>query len=58
MEHNGCQIRLSSSGLDWMPFVAMPRQRPALIMAPHREAALAKAHEWIEAQLAAARDSA
>jgi hypothetical protein len=30
--------------------VAQPKQRPTLIMAPDREAAIAKADEWIELQ--------
>ena len=50
MEHEGYQIRLSPSGLEWLAFVALPKQRPTLILAPDRDAALAKAHEWIEAQ--------
>ena len=48
MEHNGYQIRLSPSGLEWLAFVALPKQRPTLILAADREAALAKAYEWIE----------
>lgn len=50
VEHNGYQIRLSPSGLEWLAFVALPRQRPTLIIAADREAALAKAYEWIEEQ--------
>jgi hypothetical protein len=50
VEHDGYQIRLIRSGLEWLAFVALPKQRPTLIMAPDREAALAKAHEWIERQ--------
>jgi hypothetical protein len=50
VEHQGYQIRLSPSGLEWLAFVALPRQRPTLIMAPNREAALAKAYEWIDLQ--------
>ena len=50
MEHEGYQIRLSPSGLEWLAFVALPKQRPTLILAPDRDAALAKAHERIEAQ--------
>jgi hypothetical protein len=50
VEHNGYQIRLSPSGPEWLAFVALPKQRPTLIMAPDREAALAKAYEWIEVQ--------
>ncbi len=52
VEHNGYQIRLSLNGLEWLAFVALPQQRPTLIMAPDREAALAKAYEWIDLQLA------
>jgi hypothetical protein len=58
VEYKGYQIRLSPSGLEWMAFVARPKQRPTLIMAADREAAIAKAHEWIEAQLASAKDPA
>ncbi|MGF9762318.1 hypothetical protein AAII07_44800 [Microvirga sp. 0TCS3.31] len=50
VEHSGYQIRLSPSGLEWLAFVALPRQRPTLIMAPDRAAALAKAYEWIDLQ--------
>ncbi|MBJ6128160.1 hypothetical protein [Microvirga splendida] len=50
VEHQGYQIRLSPSGLEWLAFVARPKQRPTLILAPDREAALAKAYEWIEGQ--------
>ena len=50
VEHNGYQIRLSPSGLEWLAFVALPKQRPTLILAPDREAALAKAYEWIDLQ--------
>ncbi|KLK90160.1 hypothetical protein DC522_12880 [Microvirga sp. KLBC 81] len=57
VEHNGYQIRLSPSGLEWMVFVALPKQRPTLIMAPDREAALAKAYEWIEAQRRSEKDA-
>ena len=52
MEHNGYQIRLSPSGPEWLAFVARPKQRPTLILAPDREAALAKAYEWIDQQRA------
>jgi len=52
VEHSGYQIRLSPSGLEWLAFVARPKQRPTLILAPDREAVLAKAYEWIEGQRA------
>jgi hypothetical protein len=51
VEHNGYQIRLSPSGPEWLAFVALPQQRPILIVAPDREAVIAKACEWIELQL-------
>jgi len=50
VEHSVYQIRLSPSGPEWLAFVALPKQRPTLIMAPDREAALAKAYELIEGQ--------
>jgi hypothetical protein len=52
VEHSGYQICLGSSGPEWLAFVALPRQRPTLIMAPDRAAALAKAYEWIDQQRA------
>ncbi|WP_404294766.1 hypothetical protein ACD578_26125 (plasmid) [Microvirga sp. RSM25] len=52
LEHRGYQIRLSPTGLEWMAFVALPKQRPTLIMALDRDAAIAKAYEWIDRQLA------
>ena len=51
VEYKSYQIRLSPSGLEWLAFVALPKQRPTLIMAPDRAAALAKAYEWIDLQL-------
>jgi hypothetical protein len=51
VEHSGYQIRLNPSGLEWMAVVARPKQRPTLIMASDREAALAQAFEWIDLQL-------
>ncbi len=50
VEHSGYQIRLSPSGPEWLAFVALPKQRPTLIMAPDREADIAKAYEWIKGQ--------
>jgi hypothetical protein len=52
VEHHGYQIRLSQSSLEWIAFVARPKQRPTVIMAPDREAVLTKAYEWIDRQLA------
>jgi hypothetical protein len=50
VEHSGYQIRLSPSGPEWLAFVALPKQRPTLILASDRAAAPAKAYEWIEGQ--------
>jgi hypothetical protein len=58
VEHKGYQIRFSRSGLGWMVFVTLPHQHPSLIRVPNRNAAIAKAQEWIEAQLASAKDPA
>jgi hypothetical protein len=57
LEHQGYQIRLSQTKLEWMAFVALPKQRPALIMVPDRQAVVNKAHSWIEAQLQSAKSS-
>ena len=56
MEHHGYQIRLSQSSLEWIAFVARPKQRPTVIMAPDRDGVLTKAYEWIEAQFTSAKD--
>jgi hypothetical protein len=55
LEHQGYQIRLSQTRLEWLAFVALPKQRPTLIMAPDREAVIAKSYEWIELQLRTAK---
>jgi|GEM_PF-3447977 len=52
VEYNAYQIRVSPSGMEWLAFVALPKQRPTLIMAADRESALAKAYEWIDLQRA------
>jgi hypothetical protein len=51
-QHRGYRIRLSQSSLEWIAFVARPKQRPTVIMAPDREAVLTKAYEWVDLQLA------
>ncbi|ANY82736.1 hypothetical protein BB934_31265 (plasmid) [Microvirga ossetica] len=56
LEHRGYQIHLSPGGLEWMACVALSKQRPILIMALDREAALAKAREWIDRPLASDRN--
>jgi hypothetical protein len=50
MEHNSYQICLSPSDLDWMAVVPRPQQRPTLITASDRNAAVAEAYEWIDRQ--------
>ncbi len=52
LEHRGYRIHLSPSHLEWVAFVTPPKQRPTLIMALDRDAAIAKAYEWIDRQLA------
>ncbi len=56
LEHRGYQIRLSQSSLEWIAFVARPKQRPTVIMAPNCEAVLIKAYEWIDRQLVSAKN--
>jgi hypothetical protein len=56
VERRGNQIRLSQSSLEWIAFVARPKQRPTVIMAPDREAVLIKAYEWIDRQLVSAKN--
>jgi hypothetical protein len=52
LEHRGYQIRLTHAALEWIAAVALPEQRPVPIMAPDRNAAIAKAYEWVNLQLA------
>ncbi|WP_246529732.1 hypothetical protein [Microvirga zambiensis] len=57
LEHRGYQIRLTHAGLEWVAAVALPKQRPTLIMAPDRGAAVAKAHQWVDIQLTSQKKS-
>jgi hypothetical protein len=52
VEHRGYQIRLRQSSLEWIAYVARPKQRPTVMMAPDREAVLTKTYEWVDLQLA------
>ena len=52
IEHRGHQIRLTQAGLEWIAAVALPGERPTLIMAPDRAIAINKANDWIDLQLA------
>jgi hypothetical protein len=58
LEHRGYQIRLSQTGVDWITFVALPKQRPTLFVARDREAVIAMAHEWIDKELRSVGNSA
>ena len=55
--HLGYQIRLTQAGLEWIAAVALPGERPTLIMAPDRETAINKAYDWIDLRLASDRTS-
>jgi hypothetical protein len=48
IEHHGYKIRLAQAGLEWIAAVALPGQRPTLIVASERETAITKAKDWIE----------
>jgi hypothetical protein len=52
VEHLGYKIRLTHAGLDWIAAVALPKQRPVVIVAPDRDTTVAKAWSWIEARVA------
>jgi len=47
LAHRGYQIRLTQAGFEWITAVALPWQRPTLIVASEREAAITKAKDWI-----------
>jgi hypothetical protein len=51
IEHRGYQVRLTHAGLEWIAAVALPGQRPTLIIAPDRETAIAKANQWVDLRL-------
>ena len=57
IEHRGDQIRLTQAGLEWIAAVALPGERPTLIMAPDRATAINKANDWIDLRLASGRAS-
>jgi hypothetical protein len=44
VEHHGHTIRLQPTALVWMAEVTGPDQRPEIVLAANREAALAMAH--------------
>lgn len=55
--HRGYQIRLTQAGLEWIAAVALPGQRPTLIVASERETAITKAKDWIDLRLVSDRTS-
>ena len=50
LEYLGYCIRLQPTALEWMAVITQPNQRPGIVLAADREAALVKAREWIAGQ--------
>jgi hypothetical protein len=50
VEHHGHTIRVQPTVLEWLAVIAGPDQRPEIVLAVDREAALAMAHQWINAK--------
>ena len=50
LDYLGYSIRLQPTPLEWMAVVTRPNQRPAIVLAPDREAALNKAWDWVAGQ--------
>jgi hypothetical protein len=50
LEYLGYGIRLQPTPLEWMAVVTRPNQRPGVVLAADREAALIKAQKWIAVQ--------
>jgi hypothetical protein len=48
VEHHGHTIRLQPTALEWMAVITGPDQRPEIVLAADRQAALAMAHQWID----------
>jgi len=48
LSHHGYDLRISHIGSDWLVYVSKPDEGPKLVTASTREAAIAKAHSWIE----------
>ncbi len=50
LEYLGYSIRLQPTPLEWMVVVTRPNQRPGIVLAADRAAALIKARDWIAVQ--------
>lgn len=50
LEYLGYTIRLQPTPLEWMAVVTRPNQRPGIVLAADRAAALIKARDWIAVQ--------
>jgi hypothetical protein len=50
LDYLGYNIRLQPTALEWMAVITQPNQRPGIVLAADREAALVKAREWIAGQ--------
>lgn len=50
LEYLGYSIRLQPTPLEWMAVISQPNQRPGIVLAADREAALIKAQDWIAVQ--------
>jgi hypothetical protein len=50
LDYLGYSIRLQPTPLEWMAVITQPDQRPGIVLAPDREAALSKARDWIAGQ--------
>jgi hypothetical protein len=50
LEYLGYTIRLQSTPLEWIAVITQPNQRPGIVLAADREAALIKAQNWIAVQ--------
>ena len=50
LDYLGYSIRLQPTPLEWIAVVTRPNQRPGIVLAADREAALIKARDWIAGQ--------
>jgi hypothetical protein len=50
LDYLGYSIRLQPTPLEWMAVITQPNQRPGIVLAADREAALIKARDWIAGQ--------
>jgi hypothetical protein len=50
LEYLGYSIRLQPTPLEWIAVITQPNQRPGIVLAADRKAALIKARDWIAIQ--------